>query len=542
LLELIPQGDNLKRLRAFPSLIFHPFLFAVYPTIAVMAGSLGILNPSQAVRPFVLILLFTGFMFLVLFLILKDADRTGYILSILIFMLFYYGYSYKLPKEINILDLTLSRHLLILLFWALFLPVVFSNWVWKRVRPHVITKVLNISSFIALLLPLRLIAVYFMGLASDPLASWQPPNPPDIDISNMTIEYKPDIYYIIVDGYGREDVLREYYGLDNSEFLDFLDKRGFYVADESSSNYSQTGLSLASSMNFEYMDYLAFAGEVSKNHGPLQELMLRSKTRYFLEQAGYKVYLSGELLFAQEKDPAIVFYSPNYKRLTVLESLLLASSMLEIVIEKWNVDFSDYTYQRHRERVLDAFSQIKSLVEVESPKFALVHIIAPHPPFVFDREGNPVEPDGPYNIFDALDYVGGMDKYTSGYNEQLVYINTLLEETIGYILDHSDDPPIIVLQADHGPAAYFGWERPDQSCFKERFSILNAYYLPQGKEQALYETITPVNTFRLIFDEYFNSRLGFLADRSYYSSSSHPYKFIDVSGQTELPCIVVEIK
>jgi hypothetical protein len=98
-----------------------------------------------------------------------------------------------------------------------------------------------------------------------------------------------------------------------------------------------------------------------------------------------------------------------------------------------------------------------------------VHIIAPHPPFVFDREGNPVEPDGPYNIFDATDYVGGVDEYISGYNEQLLYINTLLEETISFVLDHSDDPPIIVLQADHGPAAYFNWERPEQSCIKKGF-------------------------------------------------------------------------
>jgi hypothetical protein len=66
--------------------------------------------------------------------------------------------------------------------------------------------------------------------------------------------------------------------------------------------------------------------------------------------------------------------------------------------------------------------------------------------------------------------------------------------------------------------------------------------LPQGKEQALYETITPVNTFRLIFDEYFNARLGFVEDKNYYSSSSHPYKFIDVTGQMQLPCKVDENK
>lgn len=526
----------MKKLRESSSLILHPFFFAVYPTLAVLAGSLGILNPIQAVRPFVLILLLTASLFLVFFLILKDAYRAGFILSILIFMLFYYGYSYKLPREISILGFTLSRHLLILLFWAIFLPIVFSKWVWERVRPQVITRVLNISSLIALLLPLRLIAVYILGLASDPLTTWQPPDPPTIPLANADAGYKPDIYYLIVDGYGREDVLREYYGFDNSHFINFLEGEGFYVADLSTSNYSRTALSLATSMNFEYMDYLAFAGEESKNQDPLKKLMVKSKTRYILEQTGYKVYLSGELLFAQERDPAIVFHSPNFTRLTVLESLLLETSMMEIAIDQWDVDISDYTYQRHRERVIDAFSLIKKLVDEHSPKFTLVHIIAPHPPFVFDREGNPVEPDGPYNIFDAIDYVGGVEEYITGYNDQLIYINVLLKETIGYILDHSDDPPIIILQADHGPAAYFDWERSERSCIKERFSILNAYYMPKVMERSMYESITPVNTFRIIFNEIFNTQLGFLVDRNYYSSSSLPYNFIDVSDVSDLPC------
>lgn len=542
LLELIAQGDDLQKLRSLSSLIFHPFLFAIYPTFAVLAGSLGILNPIQALRPSVLILLLTGLIFLVLFLILKDAYRTGYILSIVIFMLFYYGYSYRLPKEINILGLELSRHLIILLFWAIFLPIVLSNWVWERIRPQVITKVLNISSFIALLLPLRLIAVYILGSASDPLTSWHPPNPPDMDVTQITTEYKPDIYYIIVDGYGREDVLNDYYNLDNSEFIDFLERLGFYVADESTSNYSQTSLSIASSLNFEYLDYLALAGEESKNHKPLNELMLRSKTRYYLEQAGYKIFLSGELIFAQMKDPAIVFYNPNYTRVTVFESLLLGSSLMEIAIEQWNLNFSDYTYQRHRERVLDGFSQINSLVNVKSPIFALVHIISPHPPFVFDQEGHPIDPNGPYNIFDSINYGGGIDEYISGYRDQVYYINTLLEETLSYIIDHSDVPPVIILQADHGPAAYFEWDSSEGSCIKERFSILNAYYLPRNAYQSLYENITPVNTFRLIFDNYFNTRLGFLMDRNYYSSSSYPYKFTEVSGRIEDSCKFVDAK
>ena len=63
----------------------------------------------------------------------------------------------------------------------------------------------------------------------------------------------PDIYYIILDAYGRSDVLQTTYGIDNSVFLSQLQELGFYVAECSMSNYAQTELSLSSSLNLNYL-------------------------------------------------------------------------------------------------------------------------------------------------------------------------------------------------------------------------------------------------------------------------------------------------
>src|SRR5207244_7041298 len=68
---------------------------------------------------------------------------------------------------------------------------------------------------------------------------------------------KPDIYYIILDGYGRQDVLKDLYGFDNSDFIQFLQSRGFYVADQARANYCSTVPSLASSLNRTYLTGLA---------------------------------------------------------------------------------------------------------------------------------------------------------------------------------------------------------------------------------------------------------------------------------------------
>ncbi len=45
------------------------------------------------------------------------------------------------------------------------------------------------------------------------------------------------------------DRLRELYDYDNSAMLEALAERGFFIASRAHSNYCQTGLSLASSLN-----------------------------------------------------------------------------------------------------------------------------------------------------------------------------------------------------------------------------------------------------------------------------------------------------
>src|SRR5262249_55856944 len=71
---------------------------------------------------------------------------------------------------------------------------------------------------------------------------------------NSQSETTPDVYYIILDGYARADTLKRECQFDNSEFLEQLRSRGFYVADQSCSNYPMTFMSLASSLNMSYLD------------------------------------------------------------------------------------------------------------------------------------------------------------------------------------------------------------------------------------------------------------------------------------------------
>jgi hypothetical protein len=97
------------------------------------------------------------------------------------------------------------------------------------------------------------------------------------------------------------------------------------------------------------------------------------------------------------------------------------------------------------------------------------------------------------------------------------------------LLANSDTPPIIILQADHGPEG----RHPHVSYTQERMSILNSLFLPGLEDLPLQESLSPVNTFRLIFSEYFGAELPLLPDRALYSEYRKPYDFRDVTDQIE---------
>ena len=171
------------------------------------------------------------------------------------------------------------------------------------------------------------------------------------------------------------------------------------------------------------------------------------------------------------------------------------------------------------------------------PKFIFAHIIAPHPPFIFDQYG-PVSPDEMYVLQDGDKYWGSREEYIKKYVGQLSYINDQVIQTIDGILEKSVNPPIIIIQADHGPGAYLDFNSVTNSCLQERFSVLNAYYLPQGKVDQISENVTPVNTFRIILNSYFGTDFTILDNKEFFSLWDNPYNFIDVTNKVQIPCII----
>ncbi len=194
---------------------------------------------------------------------------------------------------------------------------------------------------------------------------------------------------------------------------------------------------------------------------------------------------------------------------------------------------------RHRMRTTYALDHLGDLPEHDKPIFVFTHILCPHPPFLFNRNGatrmrGTLLADGTSGGAEA-----DRDFYRIGYKQQVEFVNTKVIEFVDRILAHSKRPPIIILQGDHGPGSRLVFGRESGSTttvdLRERMSILNAYYLPAGGEQALYPTITPVNTFRTVFNYYFGAKYPSLPDQSFFSAWMTPYRFIEYAPGERAP-------
>jgi len=156
--------------------------------------------------------------------------------------------------------------------------------------------------------------------------------------------------------------------------------------------------------------------------------------------------------------------------------------------------------QFYQNRILFVLDTLKSLPSKKTPKFIFAHILCPHVPFVFDSNGGLVDLKHIYNRTDK--------KY---YLEQYIYISKKIIEVIKVIISKSPTPPIIILQSDHGLRNIMVNGKIVR-LGEEWKKIFNSYYLPGFDKNKISPSISPVNSFRLIFNEYFKTELPFIKD------------------------------
>jgi len=153
----------------------------------------------------------------------------------------------------------------------------------------------------------------------------------------------------------------------------------------------------------------------------------------------------------------------------------------------------------NRRQTLYTLEHLKEMPEEQGPKFIFAHLRCPHPPLVFGPEGEYISSENWKNLKDKQFYLG-----------QYIFISAELEKLVDALLEKSETPPIIILQSDHGIRPRCP-QRVDIGT-EEWQKILNAMYLPGMNYSEISPAISPVNTFRLVFNHYFDADYPLLED------------------------------
>ncbi len=518
-------------------IVFHPFFFAIYAVLGVYAQRPQEIPVQWALRPIVFLLLVTWLIYVALAKGMKDKQRAGFVTTLILAWIFA-GHLRNVIISTFSFNLNFLLDLLLLAVWGIFLAFLGSKRVWARIKiPELLTNFLNITSWVVILLPTYFVIVFSSQAIKQAAAardSAEVAAPVALSANEAT---RPDIYVIILDAYGRDDFLEKVFAYDNREFTDFLRARGFYVAEQSRTNYPQTQLSLSALFNFTYLNDWAQKYEGTNNRAPLTETIRHSEARRALEEIGYRtVSIPNSTLIGDLEDSAVRL-PMTMQWLNQFDGLVIATSALDVFIRAFDWNLPAPSYDMHRRTIEYQFETLQSVPPLSGPKLVFVHILAPHPPFVLDANGNPLEPTTLYTLADGGGFPGSVEDYQTGYTQEIRYVNAQLMQTVDAILANSVTPPIIILQGDHGPGSRFGMLRVEsENCLWERYSILNAYYFPDRNYELLYPYITPVNSFRVIFNTYFGTDLPLLEDKNYYASYATPYKFEEVTARIGASC------
>ena len=327
-------------------------------------------------------------------------------------------------------------------------------------------------------------------------------------VENTKQNDMPDIYYIVLDEYAGIQTLKNKFNFDNNEFYNYLSEKGFFISSKSYSSYPYTILSIPSSLNMQYLDF--------NNNQITESAKLISQIRYItdnnlvmknLSENGYYMvsFFAGSEAIGQdnlidEKICGEKYFSSHYFAKILPEERL----------------------KEKRNEILCTFEKMVEIKDrIAQPIFVYAHFSLPHDPFVLNDNGE-------LQIFEEMNL--NYEESNEAYIQQLKFANKMSIKVIDEILSDSDRDSIIIIQSDHGERTKINWTNPTEEMIKQGLNNINAIYFPNRHEDLVYEDISNVNSFRIIFNEYFNAKFELLDDKYFWMESGKPsFKIIDVT-------------
>lgn len=498
--------------------IFYPLLFALFPIFSLISANIGEVVAASTwdiLLPVLVALAGVIAFWLFARSLTRSNERAALITALAVIFFFSYGYVRETLLGVSVGGVGLARHRYLLpVVGAIFVSGSIFFWRTKG-NLALLTPILNATSVF-------LIAISFFGSAQYLIGPKSDAHTPGVEGEEIApqatsaSDNMPDIYYIILDDYAAPSTHRSIY--NNPAINDFvaeLEKKGFFVPKEARTNYSLTHLSLPSSLNMMYLNDFLAGREQSDDFGLTYNLIQNNNVQKFLRERGYKFVNVGSWWVGtrsnRNADLSVNLSSSEFL-LTLIQTTIFDPVSVKFGIFNGRLEIWKTTPLQ--------FDAVAGAGDVfHEPTFVFSHFLVPHKPYVFNEDGS---------------FVSEEEQASRDVKENVVrqtaYVNKKVLEMVDKIFSKSETPPIIILQADHGTNHKKIWDDyGNADVLKEKMRPFIAYHLPGGGKEVFYDAITPVNSFRLIFNRYFGADFEILPDRSYFSSYLTPYKFADVT-------------
>ncbi len=508
------------QLRQIP---YYPLIIGAYAVFFLWLANYSQVRSFVVLGPLAFALSLTALVGLIAWFVARSLTKAAALAGLFLAIFFTFGHLNNLVQGWAALSGFANRGLLLLVVCAL-LWIGGSAWI-LRTRSDLrnLSVGLNLISTVLLVLTLGQIGY---RLATSPHQDRSSQN-----VAHAAAAYEgdqasalPDVYYFLIDAYDREDFMRTDIPYDDQGFIASLERLGFVVPKCTQSNYNTTVTAMASTLNMNYLDRLGVSYQkiASLAKTPLtievQHLDMDNQVMANFQDLGYQIitlkegwpfidFPNSDIVYDYQADSGPLekaeahHFQYFFLQTTLLQPLLEATekspqsveSLPPVLAQMVNPIFdqdNSYNYQISQQNLYQ-LKKLESVAQVPGKKFVYAHLMTTHPPFTLTSKGT---------------LRTSFDQTNQAYADAVAYADQRLLTIVQNILAQSKTPPVIILQGDHA----YGWEGKGKDAFK----ILNAYYLPKDGAARLYPSITPVNTFRLIFSTYFGMNYPLISDRS----------------------------
>jgi hypothetical protein len=324
---------------------------------------------------------------------------------------------------------------------------------------------------------------------------------------------KPDIYFLVFDALPSTAAMQQVWGFNNSPLDSFLQKENFYVAANSKSNYNLTVLSVSTTLNMDYTPPVDLYQDETKMYFKASASLLDNSLIRYLNETGYDIKQYQPISFVN-KDwegglffPDMLYMNYFYQTLPgrVYRDLGWNFSQLKTKLTK-KQDFSNYEKRNtnHRNDLLQTTLLIKNSCAMNKPKpqFVYAHYQLPHDPYIFDSTGNlkPAEKTIAYKE----------EEQPAAFIQQVKFANKTIQQLVALIKKTNRTNTVIIIEGDHGFRNIYGTKG---YMIYDNFS---SFYFPDKDYQSLYSDISPVNSFRVVLNNFFDAKLPLLKDSSIF--------------------------